>query len=58
MLSVEAALHGGSVTAGGKDVTDKKLIRQERLLMAAWNVLLLLKILTLTISAYPPPICL
>lgn len=53
-LNIEAALHGGSGTAGGKDVADKKLIRQERLLMAVWNVLLLLKILTLTISAYPP----
>ena len=55
-LNIEAALHSSSVTALGKDDAERKLIKWERILMTSWNVLLLLKILTLTISAYPPPI--
>lgn len=53
-LNIEAALHSSSVTALGKDDAERKLIKWERILMTSWNVLLLLKILTLTISAYPP----
>ena len=51
-LNIEAALHSSSVTALGKDDAERKLIKWERILMTSWNVLLLLKLLTLAISHY------
>lgn len=53
-LCIEAWLYSKRVKDGGGDLSDSSLQRFERMLLAAWNVLLLTKILTLASPVTPP----